>query len=523
MNTTHAKFLPPAPPAPCLSAPDSRQAKGAGHPLLFQRPLPLTLLLFLVYLLSACLTNLYAQEQLGLRTGSFSGVNALSLNPAAATGMPLAWDVNLVEAGIFGQTNYAFVNNGGLLPFWRARKNLIFDVPETVSSTEPPIPGAFIVDFRTNKQHKHLAIISSITGPSFFASLPGGSKIGLISRARLMLMGYKIPPVLDYYTYDAKPNFENFEVAPFHTGLMSWSELGLHFSHEWETWYGTFGFGITGKYLQGYEAAFFDNNKPTTIAKLPGDSLTSISADLSYGLTLGAFEENGYRFGPTGHGLGLDLGIQITGEGTYEPHSWRMGIALLDLGRIRFDKLAQAHRVQLDNKTIILDTEPLTHFQRTQFVDTLIGGFSEQVLGDPRASLADNAFQMWLPTALSLQGEVALADDFFLHGLLIQRLAYRPSVSRGNFLALTARYEKKYWGVWLPLSLYNYTEFQLGLALKAGPLTIGTERLASFFSNKQWDGLDFYFALKVPPFSLQKTLKPQRRHRRGKGPRCYEF
>ena len=514
MNITHAKFFPPAPPSP----------KGATHPRLFQRPLSLTFLLLLVHLLSACLTNLRAQEQLGLRTGSFSGVNALSLNPAAATGMPLAWDVNLIEAGIFGQTNYAFVNNGGLLPFWRARKNLIFDVPETVSSTEPPISGAFIVDFRTNRQHKHLAIISNITGPSFFVSLPGGNKIGLISRARFMLMGYKVPSVLDYYTYEAKPNFEDFEVEPFHTGLMSWSELGLHFSHEWETWYGTFGFGITGKYLQGYEAAFFDNNNPTTIAKLPGDSLIGVSADLSYGLTLGAFEENGYRFGPTGHGLGLDLGMQITGEGPYEPHSWRIGIALLlDLGRINFDQLAQQYRVQIDNKTIILDTEPLTHFQRTEFTDTLIGGFSEQLLGDPRASFVGDAFQMWLPTALSLQGEVALTDDFFLHGLLIQRLAYRPSVSRGNFLALTARYEKKYWGVWLPLSLYNYTEFQLGLALKAGPLTIGTERLASFFSNKQWDGLDFYFALKVPPFSLQKTLKDKRGHRRGKGPRCYEF
>ncbi len=467
--------------------------------------------------------KLHAQEQLGLRSGTYSGVHALALNPAAATGMPLSWDVNLLGAAVFGHTNYAFVNHGGLLPFWQARKNLIFDVPETISSTEPPIPGAFIVDFVSSNRKKHLNWLSGFMGPSFFVKLPGGNKLGLITRSRLMLSAYNIPSVLDYYTYDAQDFFKEFKVAPFQTGLMAWSELGLHFSHEWETYYGTFGFGLTAKYVQGYEGAYFDNNQPSTIAKLPGDSLLGVSADLSYAITTGAFAENAYQFGVTGEGFGFDLGIQLTGEGSYEPHSWRLGLSLLDLGRIRFDKLAEEHRVQVSDKAIILDTKSLINFRRTEFRDSLIAGFSSQVLGDPRASYLRNAFEMWLPAALSLQGEWAVADDVFLHALLIQRLPLKPGTAKGNLLALSARYEKKYWGVWLPLSIYDYTEFQVGLALKAGPLTIGTERLGSFFTNKRWDGLDFYFALKVPPFTLQKTLKTKRGRHRGRGPRCYEF
>ena len=474
-----------------------------------------------LFLLLFSAFNLFAQEQLGLRTGAYSGINATLLNPAATAGMPVNWDINLVEAATYAHTNYAFIQNGGLLAFWKARDSLIVDAPQNIDGSLPA--NTFLGDFNTNKQKKYVGLLSSITGPSFFFRLPDGTSLGFTSRLRFMAGAYGLPSVLDYYTFDAKPFYENFIVKPFHSSLMAWNEWSLLLGHSWETYYGFFGFGISGKRLQAYEAAYFSNLSPTTIAKLPGDSLTSLSADLTYGLTTTAFGSGDYHPKQTGTGWGLDLGIQWTIEGQYELYDWKFGVALLDLGRVQFSQNSQAHRVQIKGKTLLIDKDTLANFQRTEFLETTIRGFSEQVFQDRNASLVNRGFEMWLPAALSLQAEVCLYDGFFIQAQLVQRLPLHPAVVRGNLLALTPRYEQKYWGIWLPLSLYNYKELQLGLALKAGPLTLGTERLASLFSTKRWDGLDLYAAFKVPPFHINTTRKLKTGHRRGKAPRCYEF
>ncbi len=475
--------------------------------------------IFFLLLFSAL--SLPGQEQLGLRTGTYSGVNAFFLNPAATAGMPLNWDINLVEAAIYAHTTYAFIENGGLTAFWKARKNLTIEAPENVHGSLPP--NTFIGDFNTSKKKKHIGLLSSATGPSFFFRLPRGTSLGFTNRLRVMAGAYGLPSALDYYTFDAKPLYETFEIAPFHSSLMIWNEWGLHLGHSWETYYGFFGFGLLGKQLQGYEAAYLSNLSPTNVSKLPGDSLYSLSADLSYGLTTTAFGSGNYQPQQTGTGWGIDLGVQWTIEGQRELYDWRFGLALLDWGRIRFSKNAQAHRVQVQGTSIIVDKDTLINFQRPEFLETTIRGFSEQALQDRNASLSDKAFGMWLPAALSLQAEACLYDGLYVQAQLIQRLPLHPAVVRGNLLAITPRYEQKYWGIWLPLSLYNYKELQLGLALKAGPLILGTERLASLFRTKRWDGLDFYAALKVPPFRINTTRKLKTGHRKGKAPRCYEF
>ncbi len=468
--------------------------------------------------------NAPAQEQLGLRTGAYSGVHALLLNPASTVGMPLKWDVNLAEAAAFAQTNYAFIYQGGLSAFRKTRQGL------TIVSTEDAAPensgqrGRFVGDFTENKQKKHFSLLASATGPSFFFRLPGGTSLGFISRMRFMAGIYGLPSTLDYNTYETRPLYEPFSVTPFHSALMAWNEWGLHIGHEWETSYGFFGFGLTGKYLQAYEAAYFSNLSTTEISKLPGDSLLSLSADLSYGLTTTAFEHDTYTPRQTGSGWGIDVGVQWTIEGQYDLYDWKFGLALLDLGKAQFTRHAQQHRIQVEGQTLIIDKDTLSNFQRPDFIEVTIRGFSRQVLQDQNASLRGNAFDFWLPAALSLQAEACLYDGFFIQAQLVQRLPLRPGAIRGNLLAITPRYEQKYWGIWLPLSLYNYKEMQLGLALKAGPLILGTERLASLFRTARWDGFDFYMALKVPPFSLKLApkLKTGRRSK-GRGPRCYKF
>ena len=57
------------------------------------------------------LSSTFSQEQIGLRVENYAGVGSLSLNPTWQTTNPLAWDLNLVEASVFMDNNYAYFEN----------------------------------------------------------------------------------------------------------------------------------------------------------------------------------------------------------------------------------------------------------------------------------------------------------------------------------------------------------------------------------------------------------------------------
>ena len=76
-------------------------------------------------LLLLCLNfNLKAQEQLGLRTDSYSGINSIMLNPANFISSQFKWDVNLVGVGLFLENSYGFIHNTNLLDIARLFPNV---------------------------------------------------------------------------------------------------------------------------------------------------------------------------------------------------------------------------------------------------------------------------------------------------------------------------------------------------------------------------------------------------------------
>ena len=71
-----------------------------------------TIFIILFYLLKN--TFLIAQEQLGLRLGNYSGVNAIALNPAGSATYPLSWDINLVGVGATFHNNLSYIEKASI-------------------------------------------------------------------------------------------------------------------------------------------------------------------------------------------------------------------------------------------------------------------------------------------------------------------------------------------------------------------------------------------------------------------------
>jgi hypothetical protein len=165
---------------------------------------------------------------------------------------------------------------------------------------------------------------------------------------------------------------------------------------------------------------------------------------------------------------------------------------------------------------------PTGDYNRVNSLDEAVELFSYQTLSDPALSYESGDFGIWLPGALSLQADYAVTPGVFVNATLIHRLPYRSNtVKRGNLLAVTPRFEHRWFSAALPLSIYNYSRVQMGAALRLAFITIGTENLGSFIGQSSFTGTDFYLAVKVNPFKVGFDFGGG--GRRGKNVKCYEF
>ena len=123
-----------------------------------------------------------------------------------------------------------------------------------------------------------------------------------------------------------------------------------------------------------------------------------------------------------------------------------------------------------------------------------------------------------------MQADYALVPYVYLNGLLVQRVPFgNVSLSRGNLLAFTPRFEHRWFSAALPISLYNYSDMRVGAAVRLAFFTIGSENLGSIIGNDNFTGTDLYFALRINPFSLGFGNWGGWSSRRGKNVKCYEF
>ncbi len=475
-----------------------------------------TLLLTCIFLV--CINfNLQAQEQLGLRTDNYSGVNSIMLNPANFLSSAFNWDINVVGVGAFGENSYGYVENTNLLNIARLFPNVegAFDY-----DNESQLPdNTLITDYSVTKRKTYFMGLTTILGPSFSLKLKGGQTFGIFSSFRAASSSHKIPPTLNFYYWDKTPFYEEIGTSPVKGAAMAWSEVGINYGRRFESNNGYIDLGVSVKLLQGYEGFFFENKTFVNITQIPNDTVSIDGPNMIYGLTTtNDSKVPDVKLKQNGVGMGIDLGLVYTIDGNLaDTYQWKFGIGVLDIGKINFNKNAQMHEVSTNDKVVLKKTD----FLEVNTLEEAVKMFSYQALGDSTASYSKGAFGIWLPGAISFQADYAVTSNVYVGGLIIQRFGYKKAaVQRGNFIAVTPRYEHRWYGISLPISVYNYEEFNFGAALRLGFLTIGTENLGSYFIKSDFTGSDIYFAIKVNPFDLNMGGGS---NNRGKGTKCYYF
>ncbi len=483
-------------------------------------------IIILFFLLGFLKIPAQGQEWLGLSVNNYSGIWGGQLNPASLTGNKTYLDFNLIGAGINFSNSFAYIPKEDYSLFYLLTADTII-----------PIYGEYRYNgyytYYKNKNPKWMIMNNRINGPSATYQY-GKDAFGVSLSFRTAASGVNVPWELLVFMYEdlSYPPLQGirFDDHDFSISELSWEEISFSYAREIYNRFGnSISVGVTGKLLFGINGGFSDfpivdykaiDSKTVHFYTFDADVAYAISED---GLTKTAMNP----FNAPGFGVGADIGIVYTKlkdvygstkgsrpcEIPYADYQYKIGLSLLDIGGISFNKDAESHTFYVENIEVSsTDLDTLKEMS----VDVGMRYLSKLLTGDSLASLVDTKMRIGLPTALSLQFDWHFAKPYYLSLVWVQPIhVHLKDVKRAAQIAVIPRYETRWLGVSVPVSLLQYQKPRIGLALRLYTLTVGTECLGSWFNFSNLDNVDLYFSLKL---SLDKGVcNPDKRGACDKG------
>jgi hypothetical protein len=451
-----------------------------------------------------------SQDALGLNTDNYRGIWSATINPALLTQNKTYLDIN-----IFG-TSFHFSNNFAYIP----SSDPIFFGPFPIDTLTPTYDygefsyNKYFTYYKNNKIKWGFINFKSL-GPSAMFQY-GDNAFGFSSALRSSTSATKIPweiPVFIYedISYHPLRNIP-FSDEDFGTTQLIWEEFSFSYAHILYDKLGkTISLGVSLKFLFGlagmynvYNTADYSITDTTTI------SFDKLDTDIGI-----AFPENNINMSlinplnSLGFGIGTDIGITYIHkkntllkyknkrpcETPFEDYNYRIGISLLDIGNIRFNKNSNLYNIYTKNTDFnTSDLDTLTNLSVEQSMKYL----SYLLTGDADSSFVKNNISIGLPTAVSLQFDWHPEKSFYISGIIVQPLHFSmKNATRPAQISIIPRYETRIFTAGIPISMLQYHIPRVGLFLRIYNLTIGTESLGTLLDINNLDNLDIYFSLKI--------------------------
>jgi len=469
-----------------------------------------SLFLMVLAFLVSNLQPVFPQEMLGIVNSSYAGITGSVINPAVSVTSPYYIDINLVAADIFFENNYIYM----------AKEEYRFS---RFFSKDPQFPthgeenNLIVYDYYNTKDKKAYSNLRLI-GPSFSVTA-GRHSFGLVTGARVVMSAKNVPYEI------AKFGFHSLEYPPQYdinyvdnraikNAELGWAEFGFNYSYVLKQQGRNYwAVGTTFKILRGYAGGYFSTDNIDYIV-LDRDTLIvhNINAEAGYSLPIN-YETNEYLNSPffKGKGIGLDLGViyqknknnvrndHVTKlcSQTYTPYKYKIGISLLDIGRVKFKENSE--------KLIFNDASTywpgITWLEYTNIRD-LTDTVSQMFYGNNTQLVQQGDIKVALPTAISIQADYNYNKNWYINGSIIYPVQLSKSgIIRPVIFGITPRYQTANFEASLPLTLYDWTRPRIGISARYRGFFIGTDKLSGFFHYTDFTGIDFYFGIK---FSILK-------------------
>ena len=450
-----------------------------------------------IYFFISCLLftlQINAQEHWGAANSNYAGVMGHDLNPASIVGTPFKWELNFLAADVSLMNNYVYLqrNSGAVRAGMKG---------EGVSADR--------IQVNNSKRDKSAFASVNLKLPSFMISR---AKYGLgfhvATRMALSVNGVPGPFATfmkEGFTYTPLQKMD-LSIDNMKLAAMNWNEAGITAGVRlFDITTATMTAGITANYLYGMNSFYLDVNKLDY--NVQSDSLWHIGlANAEYGHSLSADPNDLTK--QKGSGFSTSLGVQYyrgRNETAYDncakdksmkKYDYKIGISLIDIGFINYNKNTLKFKISnISTDWYGIDTVKLSSASNADSV------FNSQFFGSPTGGISGESYNLWLPAAASFQFDLACSPTIYINFSAIQRLPVGAhELKRPNQLSITPRFELKRLEVSIPYSYYDYFRHRIGLSLRLGALTIGSDMIGPFTGKFDAYGLNFYMGLRWQHF-----------------------
>lgn len=452
----------------------------------------------------------HGQGMLGIQQSNYSGVTSLGLQPANVVDSRFKVDLNIFGFNGMMYNNFLSVSSKD---FNRLLNSTEADSTFTNGFWENNVAKRF------NGKPKSVFLNMEAYLPSVMISMSDKDAIAFTwkNRTFVNLDGLEDSlarlSVLDFDLEDLW--IENITNEYLSLQMMSWVEYGATYGRilmdKDEHFLKAAG---TVKLLQGLFAAYMQA-EDLQYEFLNEDTVSIFQSDFFYGHSQGFDPFNpaepfrNYRFDGR-PGLGLDLGVVYEWRPDWKEYKYEMdgrdnlwrkdknkyklraGLSITDLGWIRYNKGAESGDFKAD--VGLWNFRNISATEMQDINDTIFSKFT-------RLPNDKDYFRMALPAAISTQIDYHIWNDFYVNFTGFWAIHRRKDANKVHHFtnySLTPSYDFKWFGFALPLSYSLYTTFRAGMAMRLGPVFIGTSDIRSITGGKNLFGTDFFLAFKVP-------------------------
>jgi len=448
-----------------------------------------------------------SQNFQGLRQGNHVGMLGADLNPAAIADSRYRFHMNLVGVGVdfyntYFSTSESMVGTGikvfkgdGFIDSTYFADNIIQNIGRDVHS---------------------INLNLEVMGPSFLVNLGDYSAIGFSMKFRnyLNVDGLETPLAqlslegLEFEDlWDLKLENENLSIQTM--GWIEYSGSYAHVFYDEEEHFIKAGGRL--KLLQGLQSVYmFVDDLRYDVTN--SDTISFFESDVNYGHSTNfdvREKQLRYKF-VSSPGVGVDIGVEYEWRPDWQDYKYEMdgrdniwrgdkdkykikaGFSVLDVGRIKFEKGKYSHDFHAD-----IDLWDISNLGINNVIDF------DSVITQTFAELPTNEgeYTMQLPTKIVANVDYNIGNNFYVNGMAYMAFQFKKSKHKvhdfSNF-SITPRFDHHMFGASLPLSYSGYAGFRAGLALRAGPIMLGTSNLAGIMGLGESYGGDVYFVANIP-------------------------
>jgi outer membrane protein OmpA-like peptidoglycan-associated protein len=497
--------------------------------------------------LFALQAKFHAQSYLGLGSSNYAGVIGNQVNPASFVDGRYKFDLLLFGTNMNIYQNFGYFDANAMRTaqggqgYWWYKSFADQNILNSWSQPDSSFIDRFIVHNYDETSTKTLGanINFQVDLLNTMFHINEKTAIGFNVRNRTIVNVDNMDPKLAVLAEDGLEHPSLWDAVYneqlFNVNYMTWSEVGFNYSQVLiDNKEHFLKIGIAPKALLGHAAAYVytDDFSYNLVNEDTSQYLTG-TFDYGYSNNINGIINNGMNgqnptisdiLNPASKlGFGLDIGAVYEWRPKYanykydmdgETNLWRRnenkyklraGLSIVDMGSMKFTKggLSRNFAVNTSNLFNLQTFNTATNLEGFDgVIDSLIqqsttAGNKEWVsLQDP-----SETFKMRTPTAVSFQFDYQIWKGFYINATSMVNVIPKgkdSKVKTANQFSITPSFDSPYFGVYMPISMNQYSGMKYGLATRIGPLILGITDMKTLMAKNNVSGIEFYAGARFP-------------------------